>query len=116
MGSFLSGRVKAGVYEKKMTIVPCIACVSFRDFKTHHRIKMEAKGFGSICRTMRCTVPNMMKNGQEVAVLFSSFKYKTKVTFQRFLIASFPIYIYLFKKDFGHLIFSRQYHQTEPIK
>jgi len=40
--------VKAGVFEKKMTIVPCIACVSFRDFITHHRIKVEAKCFGSV--------------------------------------------------------------------
>jgi hypothetical protein len=99
--------VKTGLCEKKMTIVPCIACVSFRDFITHDRIKVEAKYFGSSCRTMRCTVPDKMTIDQGTAVLFSSFKNKTKVTFQSFVIVSLPIYIYLFRKEFGHLIYSR---------
>jgi len=68
------------------------------------------------CRTMRCTVPNIVKFVQEIAVLCSSFKYKTRVTFQSFVIEFLPIYIYSFKKEFVHLIYSRQHHQTVQIK
>lgn len=101
---------------EKDDVVACIASVSLRDFITHHRIKAETKCFGISCRIIRCTVPNMMKIGQEIAVLFSSFRYKTRVTFQSFVIAFLPVYIHLFKKAFGHMIYSRQHHQTVPIK
>jgi len=58
----------------------------------------------------------MVKLVQEIAALFSSFKYKTRVKLQSFVIEFIPIYIYLFKKEFVHLIYSRQHHQTVSIK
>lgn len=66
---FLQRRANSASLEQGRWLCVAYAGVPFRYFITHHRIKVEAKYFGSRCRTMRCSVSNIMKIGQEIAVL-----------------------------------------------